>query len=406
MVIIKDNPEPVSYYATNKIIEQMKNTICRIKIGKNFGTGFFCFIRYKNKKIPVLVSNYHIIDEKIINYGQTISVEIKNEKRNIYLKDKKIYMNNFYDITIIEINPQIDLISNFLELDENIFFENNLNNYRDLNVYLIQTSENDNFISYGKIKGINNEKERSLYHLCSTFHGSGGAPIMNLKNFKIIGIHFGYDKLNNINLGTFLKYPINEFIIKYKDYIESIIELPITYSIGNNENKIKVETNINNLVKMNSEIKNTLKKENEKNRLLEEQIKKLKNLLNNNKNINNYNDLNRAKYDELMKYILKKDKEIEDLKAKLARFPFQLLKGEKLMSINITSIDQNIHCSFICKNTDIFSNIEAKLYQKYKEYSENENFFTVNGKKINKHKNLDDNEIKDNDIIILNVIDY
>ena len=106
-----------------------------------------------------------------------------------------------------------------------------------------------------------------------------------------------------------------------------------------------------------------------------------------------------------MESVLKKDKEIEDLKAKLGRFPFQLLEGEKLMSIIIISIDQKIHCSFICKNTDIFSSIETKLYQMHNEYSESENFFTVNGKKINRHKNLDYNQIKDKDIIILNVLE-
>ena len=75
------------------------------------------------------------------------------------------------------------------------------------------------------------------------------------------------------------------------------------------------------------------------------------------------------------------------------------------MSIIFTSIDEKIHCSFICKNTDIFSTVETKLYKIYHEYSENENFFTVNGKKINKNKDLDYNKIKDNDIIILNVND-
>ena len=49
MAIIKGSSEPISYKTTNKIIETMKNCICRIKIEEIFGTAFFCFIPYKNK---------------------------------------------------------------------------------------------------------------------------------------------------------------------------------------------------------------------------------------------------------------------------------------------------------------------------------------------------------------------
>ena len=219
---------------------------------------------------------------------------------------------------------------------------------------------------------------------------------MNLRNLKIIGIHKGSNMKYNYNLGTFMKKPINEFINKYKDYIETIIESPKANLLGGNiENKIN---------KISSELEISLNLEKEKNRELEEEIKKLKALLNNN-NINNYKDLNKGKQEDLIYSVLKKDKEIEDLKTKLARFPFQLLQGEKLMSIIIASFDDKIFCPIICKNTDIFCNIEVKLYQKYTDYSENENVFTVKGRKINKYKNLDYNQINDNDIITLNIID-
>ena len=69
-------------------------------------------------------------------------------------------------------------------------------------------------------------------------------------------------------------------------------------------------------------------------------------------------------------------------------------------------MDQKIHSSYICKNTDIFSRLEALLYKDYPEYQEEENFFTVNGIKIIKSKSLEDNKIKNNDIVILNKIDF
>ena len=71
--------------------------------------------------MPVIISNYHIIDENILKKKE-ISVDLKNEKKIIYLNDdRKIYMNKQYDVTIIEINPEKDCIYNFLELDDEFF---------------------------------------------------------------------------------------------------------------------------------------------------------------------------------------------------------------------------------------------------------------------------------------------
>jgi hypothetical protein len=41
------------------------------------------------------------------------------------------------------------------------------------------------------------------------------------------------------------------------------------------------------------------------------------------------------------------------------------------------------------------------LYDEYPEYIESENYFLVNGKKVNKYKTLEYNKIKNNDIIML-----
>ena len=107
-----------------------------------------------------------------------------------------------------------------------------------------------------------------------------------------------------------------------------------------------------------------------------------------------------------METIIEKEKEIKQLKLKILRYPFVLEEGEKLMSITIKSVDQNLNFPLICKNTDEFHKIEEELYKKYSEYSKNENFFTANGNKINKNKTLEDNNIKNNDVIILNQIEY
>ena len=102
---------------------------------------------------------------------------------------------------------------------------------------------------------------------------------------------------------------------------------------------------------------------------------------------------------------MEKDKELKELKLKLSRYPFELMEGEKIMSIILSTVDQKIHHSIICKNKEKFNIIENKFYEAYPDFIETENFFTLNGKKINKYKTLDENNIKNNDIILLNVFE-
>ena len=163
---------------------------------------------------------------------------------------------------------------------------------------------------------------------------------------------------------------------------------------------IKDETQINNLIKKINDLENELKQEKEKNKKLEEKISQMQILLNKNKSL-----LNKGNSAELLDTFLKKDKIIDDLKSKLDRFPFELSKGEKLMSIIFTTKSENFIYSIICKNIDKFYKIESQLYKVFPHYLKNKNYYTVNGKEINKNKTLDENKIKDNNIIILNSYD-
>ncbi len=74
---------------------------------------------------------------------------------------------------------------------------------------------------------------------------------------------------------------------------------------------------------------------------------------------------------------------------------------EKLISIFITTIDESINISFLCKSTDKFIKIEKDFYNKYPEYKNLDNYFTINNNKINSNLSLDENKIENNDIIIL-----
>ena len=87
---------------------------------------------------------------------------------------------------------------------------------------------------------------------------------------------------------------------------------------------------------------------------------------------------------------------INDIKLNI---PLQIKSEEKMMSIIFISIDQNIIYSIICKNTDIFANIEKIFYDKYPEYKNTQSEFFINGNKIDRFKNINDNKIKNSDII-------
>ena len=129
--IIKKYPNPIPYECSKKILEQMKKNICKIKIGKERGTGFFCKIPFPTKDniLPVFITNNHIINKDILyNYQGNISLIIKEEEniKKMSLNNRMKYTSDKYDTTIIEIKNE-DNLKNYLELDE-IMIDNIINN--------------------------------------------------------------------------------------------------------------------------------------------------------------------------------------------------------------------------------------------------------------------------------------
>ena len=97
-----------------------------------------------------------------------------------------------------------------------------------------------------------------------------------------------------------------------------------------------------------------------------------------------------------------KEKEIKVLRTNL---PFQIKEGEKIMCVIFVTGNHEIHYPFICKDKKKFNELENLLYEKFPKYKETENFFTVNGNKVNKSKTLEENKIKDGDVVLLNVFE-
>ena len=107
---IKTSPEPVSYKATETILSQMNNCVCRIYINNCEGTGFFTKIPYKSQLLPVFITNNHVINQDDILNNKYFSVYLNNDKiiKRIKLNNNRLmYTNEKLDITIIEIKEMI-----------------------------------------------------------------------------------------------------------------------------------------------------------------------------------------------------------------------------------------------------------------------------------------------------------
>ena len=193
-----------------KIIEKQKeNSICKIiNTNEVAGTGFLSLIPYPDKlnQLPVLITCNHVIngDEKEVKliFNDKFTKILKlDDKRKIYRDDEK-------DIAIIEIKKEDNYNYNdMLEIDYNIFEEKNIKELKS--IYIIHYPIGKELsLSIGLIDKI---KDENITHKCATESGSSGAPIINLNNFKVIGINIGADKVLSLNIGLLLKESINNF---------------------------------------------------------------------------------------------------------------------------------------------------------------------------------------------------
>ena len=268
--------EPVSLKQTEKIIEQMNNSICRIN---DKGTGFFVKIPYKSKLLPVLITTNHVINTDDIINNKNISIFLNNDKKikTIKLDNNRLkYTNEKLDITIIEIKENEDnLNKDYLELDDEIinyfklkrieepmYFYNINNLYNNESIYLLNYLKDNNiYVSYGKLLNINNKE---IIHNCNIKEISSGSPILLINNQKLIGIHYNSSYHHKYNNGTLLIYPIIEFLKIKKN--NSLIIGKNGKNITNNY--IISELNINE-INQNIRIINSYEQSNRENKFIE-----------------------------------------------------------------------------------------------------------------------------------------
>ena len=276
--VLEDYPYIVTLEKSLEINKQIQKCICKIYINEGGnGTGFFCYLTdpKNNNKIPVMITNNHIIGDNDLKGNNKIKISFNNDKifKDIELdSNRKKYTNPNLDITIIELKNKDNIEKDsFLEIDNRIFIEDSEKLFISKTVYIIQYPQDlGASVSYGLINIIDNNNE--IKHFCCSKKGSSGSPIMNLENNKIIGVHKGTSENFKFNKGLFLKIPINEFfsekkivIVDYKN--EILIKLKVeqidvdkeVYFLDNTnesleKNKNKIHTFLPELNENNTEL--------------------------------------------------------------------------------------------------------------------------------------------------------
>ena len=210
--ILAGHAKPISYEAMKALGEFLENRICKIKcVDGSYGTGFFCNIPYNEwDNLRVLMTNNHILKLNDILPGKQIEFSLFNDKKSYKIlidESRKIFTNEKYDLTIIEMKKNDGLNKNsFFDLDNQIFNDNAKIIFKNEQIYLLHYPKGIEMTSsLGLIKSIS-EDDYTIQHLCSSEEGSSGGPLINATKFEVIGIHKGGEKMQKtIILGHCLK---------------------------------------------------------------------------------------------------------------------------------------------------------------------------------------------------------
>ena len=99
-----------------------------------------------------------------------------------------------------------------------------------------------------------------------------------------------------------------------------------------------------------------------------------------------------------------KDNEIKDLKLKIQNnnvIDLPKYNLNEIMVVTFMSQDSSVNEGMKCLSTDIFAEVEEKLYKKYDNLRNTNNMFAANAKPVLRFKKLCENGIKDGDKIQL-----
>ena len=194
------------------VSDKIYNSIVRININNNQGTGFFMKARIRGILYKYLCTNFHVIKQEYVDSKKELIFyygEKDNETKKIIKLDKnKRFIKCFKkpkDITVIEIIESDNIPENkylFADLNYKNSSDDYLKEYFCLAGYPSSNIfKEEPHMSSGKIlKILDFEFEHNLF----TKGGSSGSPICLINNQNVVGIHKSGNPYEHINQGTFI----------------------------------------------------------------------------------------------------------------------------------------------------------------------------------------------------------
>ena len=258
---------------------------------------------------------------------------------------------------------------------------------------IMQLSDNMMFaeaaLKYLSKTGIDYEKDKPKFYF-----NSKELEVNSYKNLAELGfrdfftVNVVLEKDKYISENDKYKKQLNDEILKNQRLEDENKKLKEIL----NEVKQSKTNEINKLTK----VLEIYKKENEQ--LKAELLKISKNQTDNNELKKLQSEISTLKYKLTLK-----DNEINDLKTKSInnQREEQSFKYKDIIVINFISMDSTVHFGVKCLPTDIFAEVEEKLYKKYDNLRNTNNMFTANAKPVLRFKTINENNIKDGDIIQL-----
>ena len=194
-------------------------SLCKIIYSNKNGTGFLIRLYMEdNETLLALMTNEHIITEKMIKDKEEVEVFYNNQQKRI-----KIILNNEYrfiksfkdmniDCTVVEILPEDNINEDYFLVPNIDYNEENYKSLINQMIYIVQFPKGNLGHSKGKIADIIGYE---LNHKASTDHGSSGSPIFLIQSTQVIGIHKAGSESINVNYGDFI-FPIINKLKKIK----------------------------------------------------------------------------------------------------------------------------------------------------------------------------------------------
>ena len=141
--------------------------------------------------------------------------------------------------------------------------------------------------------------------------------------------------------------------------------------------------------------------------IIEQQKITIQNLQNQINDINSNHNITIQNYKNI---INQKEQELNNLKIQLQNNDISsnnnsLYNRRNIMAVNFISMDSKIHFAVPCIDSDIFAEVEEKLYKQFPEYRETNNSFLANGQTVLRFKTIKQNKIGNGLPVTMNIPD-